>query len=180
LYTIKSQGAKNHLVSWQEYISHPVYQAEDAEFLRPEIGKIYKIYCERCFKATAMDFDDLLFNTYLLFKSHTDVLNKYQHRFHYVLVDEFQDTNIVQYLIVKMLSSVRDNICVVGDDAQSIYAFRGASIQNILNFEKHFPDLENRQSWNRITVPPNYRECGKFRDSKNTPHSFGKMSGLPM
>jgi DNA helicase II / ATP-dependent DNA helicase PcrA len=158
----KISGAKNKLISWQEYINNPVYQADDAESLRPEIGRIYKTYAERCFKATAMDFDDLLFNTYLLFKAHTEVLNKYQQRFHYVLVDEFQDTNIVQYLIVKMLSSVRENICVVGDDAQSIYAFRGASIQNILNFEKHFPDLKI------IKLEQNYRSTQTIVNAANS------------
>ena len=134
-------GAKNRLISWQDYNNNPVYRADDEQSLRPEIGKIYQIYQDRCYKAHAMDFDDLLFNTYLMYKKHTDVLNKYQQRFHYVLVDEFQDTNLAQYLIVKMLASVRENICVVGDDAQSIYAFRGADIKNILNFEKHFNDL---------------------------------------
>jgi DNA helicase II / ATP-dependent DNA helicase PcrA len=155
-------GAKNRLVSWQEYNNNPIYQADDIESLRPEIGRIYKIYAERCFKATAMDFDDLLFNTHLLFKTHTDILNKYQHRFHYVLVDEFQDTNIVQYLIVKMLSSVKENICVVGDDAQSIYAFRGANIQNILNFEKHFPDLKV------IKLEQNYRSTKTIVNAANS------------
>ncbi len=158
----KISSAKNKLVDWREYNSNPVYQIDDMESLRPDIGKIYKIYSERCFKANAMDFDDLLFNTYLLFKNHTDVLNKYQQRFHYVLVDEFQDTNIVQYLIVKMLSSVRENICVVGDDAQSIYAFRGANIQNILNFEKHFPDLRV------IKLEQNYRSTQTIVNAANS------------
>lgn len=134
-------AAKNRLISWQEYVNNPIYKADDEENMRPEIGTIYRVYQNRCYKANAMDFDDLLFNTHTLFKKHVDVLNKYQQRFHYLLVDEFQDTNLAQYLIVKMLAKVRENICVVGDDAQSIYAFRGADIQNILNFEKHFPDL---------------------------------------
>jgi DNA helicase II / ATP-dependent DNA helicase PcrA len=158
----KISSAKNKLIDWREYNNNPVYQAEDIESQRPEIGKIYKTYSERCYKATAMDFDDLLLNTYLLFKNHTDVLNKYQQRFHYVLVDEFQDTNIVQYLIVKMLSSVRENICVVGDDAQSIYAFRGANIQNILNFEKHFPDLKV------IKLEQNYRSTKTIVNAANS------------
>jgi len=135
-------GAKNRLISWQEYRNNSVFQEEDESHMRPDLGKIYQIYQERCFKASAMDFDDLLFNTNVLFRDHVDVLNKYQQRFHYVLVDEFQDTNVSQYLITKKLSSVRENICVVGDDAQSIYAFRGANIQNILNFEKDFPGLK--------------------------------------
>lgn len=161
IYNIIS-GAKNRLISWQEYTNNPVYQADDLEAMRPETGKIYRLYVERCFKASAMDFDDLLFNTHLLFKTHTDVLNKYQQRFHYVLVDEFQDTNITQYLIVRMLSSVRENICVVGDDAQSIYAFRGANIQNILNFEKHFPDLKV------IKLEQNYRSTKNIVNAANS------------
>jgi len=96
----------------------------------------------RCFRAGAMDFDDLLFKTNELLKLHPDVLNKYQHKFKYLMVDEYQDTNFSQYLIVKKLAAVNENICVVGDDAQSIYAFRGANIQNILNFEKDYPDLK--------------------------------------
>lgn len=161
IYNIIS-GAKNRLVSWRDYLNDPVYQAEDIEAMRPETGKIYKQYVERCFKAGSMDFDDLLFNTHLLFKTHTDVLNKYQQRFHYVLVDEFQDTNITQYLIVKMLASVRENICVVGDDAQSIYAFRGANIQNILNFEKHFPELKI------IKLEQNYRSTKTIVKAANS------------
>ena len=119
-------GAKNRLVSWREYMNNPVYKADDESALKPEMGRMYKIYCERCFKASAMDFDDLLYNTNVLFRDHPDVLHKYQHRFQHVLVDEFQDTNLSQYLITKKLSAVNQNICVVGDDAQSIYAFRGA------------------------------------------------------
>ncbi len=135
-------GAKNRLVSWRDYMENPAIQAEDEAAAKPHMGKIYKAYVERCFKSDAMDFDDLLFNTNVLFREHPAVLNKYQHRFHYVLVDEFQDTNFSQYLITKKLASVRRNICIVGDDAQSIYAFRGADIQNILNFEKDFDDAQ--------------------------------------
>ena len=135
-------GAKNRLISWQKYLSTPIYQADDAESMKPKIGEIYKEYSKRCFRAGAMDFDDLLFNTNVLFRDHLDVLHNYQHRFKYVLVDEFQDTNISQYLITKKLAAVNQNVCVVGDDAQSIYAFRGADIQNILNFEKDYPDLK--------------------------------------
>ncbi len=135
-------GAKNRLISWREYQNNPVYKADDVSAMKPELGRIYQIYVERCFKASAMDFDDLLFNTYILFRDHIDVLNKYQQFFHYVLIDEFQDTNIAQYIITKKLSAVRQNISVVGDDAQSIYAFRGAEIHNILNLEKDFTDLK--------------------------------------
>ncbi len=109
-------GAKNRLISWREYINNPIYLADDESNMKPELGKIYQIYSQRCFKAGAMDFDDLLFQTNVLFREHTDVLNKYQQRFHYVMVDEFQDTNISQYLITKRLASVRQNICVVCDD----------------------------------------------------------------
>jgi DNA helicase-2/ATP-dependent DNA helicase PcrA len=135
-------GAKNRLISAQEYLNNPHLMADDASAMRPEMGKLYKLYQDRCFKAGAMDFDDLLFNTNILFKNHVDVLNKYQNIFKYVLVDEFQDTNLSQYSITRKLSAKNRNICVVGDDAQSIYAFRGADIQNILNFEKDYPELQ--------------------------------------
>ena len=134
-------GAKNRLISWQAYQDDPYVKADDEAAMKPRMGDIYQRYQERLFKAGAMDFDDLLFNTNVLFRDHLDVLNKYQQRFKYVMVDEFQDTNISQYLITKKLAAVHQNICVVGDDAQSIYAFRGADIQNILNFEKDYPDL---------------------------------------
>ncbi|UII29378.1 UvrD-helicase domain-containing protein [Fulvivirga maritima] len=155
-------GAKNRLISWREYIKNPIYRADDESNMKPELGRIYKTYSERCFKAGAMDFDDLLFNTNVLFKEHLDVLNKYQQRFHYVMVDEFQDTNISQYLITKKLSAVRQNICVVGDDAQSIYAFRGADIQNILNFEKDYPDLRV------IKLEQNYRSTKNIVNAANS------------
>lgn len=155
-------GAKNRLVSWQSYVNNPIYAADDESNGKPHMGKIYKTYVERCFKADAMDFDDLLFNTNVLFRDHVDVLNKYQQRFKYVLVDEFQDTNISQYLITKRLASVRENICVVGDDAQSIYAFRGADIQNILNFEKDYPDLRV------IKLEQNYRSSQTIVNAANS------------
>lgn len=155
-------GAKNRLVSWQQYLNNPVFRADDEENMKPEMGRIYKTYVQRCFKSDAMDFDDLLFNTNVLFKDHPDVLNKYQHRFRYVLVDEFQDTNLSQYLITKKLSAVHQNIAVVGDDAQSIYAFRGADIQNILNFEKDFPDLKI------IKLEQNYRSTQNIVNAANS------------
>jgi DNA helicase-2/ATP-dependent DNA helicase PcrA len=135
-------AAKNRLIGWQDYLASPELIGDDASNMRPELGKIYKTYALRCFKSGAMDFDDLLFNTDKLFKEHLEVLNKYQHRFQYMLVDEFQDTNLCQYFIIRKLAAVRQNICVVGDDAQSIYAFRGADITNILNFERDYPDLK--------------------------------------
>lgn len=155
-------GAKNRLISWREYQNNPVYKADDVSAMKPELGRIYQIYVERCFKASAMDFDDLLFNTYILFRDHIDVLNKYQQFFHYVLIDEFQDTNIAQYIITKKLSAVRQNISVVGDDAQSIYAFRGAEIHNILNLEKDYPDLKI------FKLEQNYRSTQNIVNAANT------------
>ena len=155
-------GAKNRLISWNEYQKNPAYHSDDESTLRPEMGRIYQTYVERCFKAGAMDFDDLLFNTNILFRDHLEILNKYQHRFKYVLVDEFQDTNISQYLITKNLAAVHQNICVVGDDAQSIYAFRGADIQNILNFEKDYQDLRV------IKLEQNYRSTQTIVDAANS------------
>ncbi|MFY0591395.1 ATP-dependent helicase [Roseivirga sp.] len=155
-------SAKNRLVSWQEYVNNPIYAADDETAQKPEMGRIYKTYAQRCFKANAMDFDDLLFQTNVLFRDHVDVLNKYQHRFRYVLVDEFQDTNVSQYLITKKLSAVSQNIAVVGDDAQSIYAFRGANIENILNFEKDFPDLKV------IKLEQNYRSTQNIVNAANS------------
>ena len=154
-------GAKNRLISWQQYATNSQYLEEDLTAGKPRMGEIYKAYVERCFRSGAMDFDDLLFHTAVLFRDHTDVLHKYQHRFKYVLVDEFQDTNLVQYLITKKLSAVHRNIAVVGDDAQSIYAFRGADIQNILNFEKDFPDLK------LIKLEQNYRSTQNIVNSAN-------------
>jgi DNA helicase-2/ATP-dependent DNA helicase PcrA len=135
-------GAKNNLISWQEYQQNDQIQADDFSSGRGHLGKIYETYSNRCFRAGAMDFDDLLFKTNELLKRYPDVLYKYQSKFKYLMVDEYQDTNFSQYLIVKKLAAMNENICVVGDDAQSIYAFRGANIQNILNFEKDYPDLK--------------------------------------
>jgi len=134
-------AAKNNLYSWAEYQNNTIFVSDDVAAGRPKTGLLYEQYVKRCFKASGMDFDDLLFNMYILLDRFPDVLHKYQHKFKYVLVDEFQDTNYVQYMILKRLSAVFENICVVGDDAQSIYAFRGANIQNILSFEKDYPDL---------------------------------------
>jgi DNA helicase-2/ATP-dependent DNA helicase PcrA len=155
-------AAKNRLISWQEYLANGELMADDASNFRPEMGNIYKTYAQRCFKAGAMDFDDLLFNTDKLFKEHLDVLNKYQQRIHYVLVDEFQDTNLCQYFIIRKLAAVRQNICVVGDDAQSIYGFRGADISNILNFEKDYPDLKV------FKLEQNYRSTKTIVDAANS------------
>ena len=135
-------AAKNKLISVAQYLNDPAIKADDEAALRPKIGVLYQQYASRCFKAGAMDFDDLLYQTNVLFKDHPAVLNKYQHLFKFVMVDEYQDTNYSQYLITRKLAAKDRNICVVGDDAQSIYAFRGADIQNILNFEKDYPELQ--------------------------------------
>lgn len=150
---------KNKFISPKEYNEDEDMQAEDIASGRPKLGKLYELYSKRCFKAGAMDFDDLLINTYKLLEQFPDVLNKYQQKFKYILVDEYQDTNYVQYLIVKKLASVHRNICVVGDDAQSIYAFRGANIQNILNFEQDYPEMEVYK------LEQNYRSTQRIVDA---------------
>ena len=132
---------KNSLITVKAYFNDIDLQEADSMSKRPEMGAIYKEYVDRCFKAGAMDFDDLLLRTNELLNRHPDVLAKYQDRFRYILVDEYQDTNHSQYLIVRALSDRYQNICVVGDDAQSIYAFRGANINNILNFQKDYDDV---------------------------------------
>ena len=132
--------AKNNLIGPLEYLANTELMAGDAAVGREKMGELYKAYAERCFRAGAMDFDDLLFNTALLFRNHPDAMVKYQGRFQYLLVDEYQDTNLVQYSIVKTLAARHENLTVVGDDSQSIYAFRGANIQNILNFRTDYPD----------------------------------------
>lgn len=155
-------AAKNRLISWQDYAGNAELMADDAANLRPEMARIYKTYALRCFKAGAMDFDDLLFNTDKLFKEHLEVLNKYQHKIKYMLVDEFQDTNLCQYFIIRKMAAVSRNICVVGDDAQSIYAFRGADISNILNFERDYPDLRV------IKLEQNYRSTQNIVQAANS------------
>ncbi len=134
-------ACKNALILPEAYKQDPDLLSEDREARRPETASIYATYCDRCFKSGAMDFDDLLLKTYELLNNYPEVLYKYQHKFKYVLIDEFQDTNQLQYEIVRRIADVYQNITVVGDDAQSIYAFRGATIDNILNFEKDFPEL---------------------------------------
>jgi DNA helicase II / ATP-dependent DNA helicase PcrA len=146
---------KNSLITVKAYFNNPELQEADAMSKKPRMGEIYQNYVERCFKSGAMDFDDLLLKTNELLNLYPDVLAKYQDRFRYILVDEYQDTNHSQYLIVRALSDRFQNICVVGDDAQSIYAFRGANINNILNFQK---DYENVQL---------YRLEQNYRSSKN-------------
>lgn len=144
-------SAKNALVGPREYIADYALQQEDTRANRPMIGSIYDAYNKRCFKNGAMDFDDLLFKMYELLKTFPEVLHKYQHKFKYILIDEYQDTNPAQYEIIKLLGAAHENVCVVGDDAQSIYSFRGATIQNILQFQKDYDAVKV------IKLEQNYR-----------------------
>ncbi len=155
-------SAKNNLLSAEEYNRNSTIQSEDLQSKKPHLGKIYNAYALRCFRSGAMDFDDLLYKTNILFRDFTDVLAKYQNRFKYILVDEFQDTNFAQYMIVKKLTAKWGNICVVGDDAQSIYAFRGANIQNILNFKKDFPNTQT------FKLEQNYRSTKHIVSAANS------------
>ncbi len=135
-------AAKNSLIEPAMYKADTSIQQEDARTTRPLIGDIYEAYSKRCFKNGAMDFDDLLLKMYMLLTHFPDALAKYQGRFHYILIDEYQDTNLAQYAIIKMLGARHENICVVGDDAQSIYSFRGATVQNILQFQDDYEDVK--------------------------------------
>ncbi len=134
--------AKNNLITPAAYASNTQVQAQDKASGKPMMAQIFSDYATRCFKAGAMDFDDILILTNVLFRDHPEALDKYRHFFRYILVDEYQDTNYAQYLIVKKLGEFHRNVCVVGDDAQSIYAFRGAKIENILNFRNDYPDYK--------------------------------------
>ena len=133
--------AKNHLILPQQY-AESSWAKDDAQQKRPQVANIYIRYAERCRQANAMDFDDLLVQTWLLFSNHEDIRQKYVDKFHFVLVDEYQDTNIAQQAIVYQLTKERQRVCVVGDDAQSIYSFRGANIDNILNFQIQYKDAK--------------------------------------
>jgi DNA helicase-2/ATP-dependent DNA helicase PcrA len=134
-------GAKDKLITAAAYLADARLFERDKSHRMPLTGEIYKQYATRCFRANAMDFDDLLVNTHILFRDFPEVLRRYQEKFHYVLVDEYQDTNYVQYMIVRQLSALHGNLCVVGDDAQSIYSFRGARIDNIFDFRNDYPDF---------------------------------------
>lgn len=153
---------KNSLITVKAYFNNPELQEADAMSKKPRLGEIYANYVERCFKSGAMDFDDLLLKTNELLNRFPEVLAKYQDRFKYIMVDEYQDTNHSQYLIVKALSDRYQNICVVGDDAQSIYAFRGANIGNILNFQK---DYDNVQTYR---LEQNYRSTKNIVEAANS------------
>ena len=161
-------AAKNNLISPEAYAQNKEIMEEDKMSRRPEISRIYLTYANRCFKAGAMDFDDLLYQTNVLLRDFPDVLQYYQHKFKYVLVDEYQDTNYAQYLIVKKLAAVYENLCVVGDDAQSIYSFRGANIQNILNFKNDYPDF------NVFKLEQNYRSTKSIVEAANSVISKNK------
>lgn len=133
---------KNALIGPAEYANDGMLQQEDARANRPMMAQIYDAYSKRCFKNGAMDFDDLLFKFYILLKNNPESLSKYQRKFKYILIDEYQDTNPAQYEIIKLLGAMHENVCVVGDDAQSIYSFRGATIENILQFQKDYDDVK--------------------------------------
>ena len=153
---------KNNFISADQYINDDEMLLSDKISSRPKFYEIYKQYVERCFKAGAMDFDDLLLKTNELLNSYPDTLSKYQNIFRYILVDEYQDTNHSQYLIIRSLSDKFQNICVVGDDAQSIYSFRGANINNILNFQKDFPDSK------LFRLEQNYRSTKNIVNAANS------------
>lgn len=154
-------AAKNSLIDPQAYLQDSFIQQEDQRSSRPLIGEIYARYAARCFKNGAMDFDDLLFKMYILLTNFPDVLAKYQHKFKFVLIDEYQDTNVAQYKIIKMLGAVHENICVVGDDAQSIYSFRGATVQNILQFQDDYNDVKI------VKLEQNYRSTQSILKAAN-------------
>ena len=155
-------AAKNNLVSSEVYATLPETLEYDQSIKMPLISLIYKEYAKRCFLAGAMDFDDLLMKTNALFRNHPEILTKYQRIFDYILVDEYQDTNHSQYMIIKKLAATHNNICVVGDDAQSIYSFRGARIENILNFQKDYPEHKV------FKLEQNYRSTQNIVDAANS------------
>ena len=159
---------KNNLITPKAYAARADLQEQDASARMPKLGEVYSQYMERCFRAGAMDFDDLLLKTNELFARFPEALAKYQERFRYLLVDEYQDTNHAQYLIVKALASRFENICVVGDDAQSIYSFRGANIRNILNFQNDYPDAA------LYKLEQNYRSTKRIVSAANTLISHNK------
>ena len=154
--------AKSNLISCEEYANNAEIQQADQAARKPMIGEIYKLYNQRLRNSMAMDFDDLLYNMNVLLRDYPEVLLKYQERFKHILVDEYQDTNFSQYLIIKKMAARYQNICVVGDDAQSIYAFRGANIQNILNFKRDYPDVR------LFKLEQNYRSTQNIVNAANS------------
>jgi len=154
--------AKNNLMTPQAYNTSDSIKENDTRARKPRIAEIYSVYARRCKSANAMDFDDLLLYANILFRDHPDVLEKYRSKLCYVLVDEYQDTNYAQYLIIKKLTEQHRNLCVVGDDAQSIYSFRGAKIENILNFKKDFPECST------FKLEQNYRSTQNIVNAANS------------
>ncbi len=154
--------AKNNLMSAEDYNRNVELTDYDKASGKPQIGQLFTIYTNKLKNAFAMDFDDLLYNTNQLLRDFPDILFKYQHKFTYILVDEYQDTNYAQYMIVKKLAANNENICVVGDDAQSIYGFRGANIQNILNFKSDYPDAQT------VKLEQNYRSTQNIVNAANS------------
>ncbi len=154
--------AKNCLVTPGAYLSNTIYATEDRNGQIPEFGNIYNIYCMRCKRNGAMDFDDLLLQTNILLRDRPEVLARYQELFQYILVDEYQDTNYAQYIIIRRLSQFHSKVCVVGDDAQSIYSFRGAKIENILSFKKDYPTAKV------FKLEQNYRSTRTIVDAANS------------
>ncbi len=154
--------AKNALVTPAAYAANASFAAEDRRIGTPEFGNVYSMYCQRCKHNGAMDFDDLLLQTNILFRDHADVLARYQGQYKYILVDEYQDTNYAQYIIIRRLSQLHGRVCVVGDDAQSIYSFRGAKIENIINFKRDYPSAQT------FKLEQNYRSTRTIVDAANS------------
>ncbi len=154
--------AKNSLVTPAAYVANTSFATEDRRMRTPEFGNIYAAYCARCKQNGAMDFDDLLLQTNILFRDHPAILARYQQEFQYILVDEYQDTNYAQYIIIRRLSQLHSKVCVVGDDAQSIYSFRGAKIENIINFRNDYPEAKT------FKLEQNYRSTQTIVDAANS------------
>ena len=154
--------AKNALVTPGAYLANSAHATEDRRAQIPEFGNIYNLYCQRCKHNGAMDFDDLLLQTNILLRDCPDVLERYQEQFKYILVDEYQDTNYAQYIIVRRLSQHHGKVCVVGDDAQSIYSFRGAKIENILSFQRDYPEAKV------FKLEQNYRSTRTIVEAANS------------
>ena len=155
-------AAKSRLISSKEYNEYPELSEHDRAMGKPEIGKLYSLYQQNLVRSSAMDFDDIIFNFFILITNFAEVLAKYQKRFKYILIDEFQDTNVAQYQIIKLIAAPDNNICVVGDDAQSIYAFRGANIRNILGFESDYPRMKT------FKLEQNYRSTSHIVEASNS------------
>ena len=159
---------KNNFITSKNYSNYNELVQTDKIAKRPDFERIYRMYDQRCVKASAMDFDDLLINTYHLLNNFPEAILKYQNKFQYILIDEYQDTNHVQYLIIKKLAALNENICVVGDDAQSIYSFRGAKIENILNFKNDYPDYQSYK------LEQNYRSTSTIVETANSLIGFNE------